>query len=137
MYMLLINDLSNHGVYILALTIVNSFFKKVYPPLFVFLEGQILTLVFSVPAIDVCRRPIISKPWPYNIYNLPNKTINKSLLFIICLFLYCPEQSWIMAFPKRLCNLNTRIIFLILENNCFNNNSKRAVIFQMASNQLK
>ena len=44
--------------------------------------------IYFGPAIDVCRRPVISKPWPYN---LPNKTINKSLLFIICLFLYCPE----------------------------------------------
>ena len=47
--------------------------------------------IYFGPAIDVCRRPIISKSWPYNLYNLPNKTINKSLLFIICLFLYCPE----------------------------------------------
>jgi hypothetical protein len=47
--------------------------------------------IYFGPAIDVCRRPIISKPWPYNLCNLPSKTINKSLLFIICLFLYCPE----------------------------------------------
>jgi hypothetical protein len=47
--------------------------------------------IYFGPATDVCRWPIISKPWPYNLYNLPNKTINTSLLFIICLFLYCPE----------------------------------------------
>ena len=47
--------------------------------------------IYYGPAIDVYRRPIISKAWPYNLYNLPNKTINKSLLFIICLLLYCPE----------------------------------------------
>ena len=47
--------------------------------------------IYFGSAIDVCRRPIISKPWPYNLYNLPNKTINKSLLFIIYLLLYCPE----------------------------------------------
>jgi hypothetical protein len=51
---------------------------------------MVMCLYFG-PAIDVCRRPIISKPWPYNLYNLPNKAINKSLLFIICLFVYCPE----------------------------------------------
>jgi hypothetical protein len=27
--------------------------------------------IYFGPAIDVCRRPIISKPWPYNLYNLP------------------------------------------------------------------
>jgi hypothetical protein len=47
--------------------------------------------IYFGPAIDVCLRPIISKPWPYNLYNLPKKTINKNVLFIICLFLYCPE----------------------------------------------
>jgi hypothetical protein len=47
--------------------------------------------IYFGPAIDVCRRPIISMPWPYNWYNLPNKTINKSLLFIIYLLLFCPE----------------------------------------------
>jgi hypothetical protein len=47
--------------------------------------------IYFGPAIGVFRRPIISKPWPYNLYNLPNKTINKSLLFIICLLLYYPE----------------------------------------------
>jgi len=47
--------------------------------------------IYFGPAIDVCRRPIISKLRPNNLYNLPNKTINKSLLFITCLLLYCPE----------------------------------------------
>jgi hypothetical protein len=51
---------------------------------------MVLCIYFG-PAIDVCRRPIISKPWPYKLYNLPNKTTDKSLLFIICLLLYCPE----------------------------------------------
>ena len=47
--------------------------------------------IYFGPAIDVCRRSIFSKPWPYNLYNLPNKTINESLLFIICLFLILPR----------------------------------------------
>ena len=45
--------------------------------------------IYFGPAIDVsvaCRRLIISKPWPYNLHNLPNKQSIKVYLSPFILF---------------------------------------------------
>jgi hypothetical protein len=49
--------------------------------------------IYFGPTIDVCRRPIISKPWPYNLYNLPNKTINQSLYCLLFVYFYAAPDS--------------------------------------------
>jgi hypothetical protein len=52
--------------------------------------------IYFGPAIDVCRRPIISKPWPYNLYICQTKQSIKAycLLFV---YFYRPPPQMVVA----------------------------------------
>jgi hypothetical protein len=47
---------------------------------------MVMCIYFGL-AIDVCRRPIISKPWPYNLYICQTKQSIKAFVFYLSIFI--------------------------------------------------
>ena len=48
--------------------------------------------IYFGPAIDVCRRPIISKPWPYNLYICQTKQSIKAYCLLFVYFYTAPNS---------------------------------------------
>jgi hypothetical protein len=48
--------------------------------------------IYFGPAIDVCRRPIISKPWPYNLYICQTKQSIKAYCLLFVYFNTAPNS---------------------------------------------
>jgi hypothetical protein len=48
--------------------------------------------IYFGPAIDVCRRPIIAKPWPYNLYICQTKQSIKAYCLLFVYFYTAPNS---------------------------------------------